>query len=227
MVLRLYDVLTGRDRWKRTFPARSVVLDSPHPGLTGVVEPGSGVVVVDLEAHREVLRAAADRRDVDRLHAARVLRDHERYYIALEAADKSPGHGTVAVFGDLPSVPVNGMLYAFWREGLPRWYLPPARLAWFCRLPRQAVLTYRFDELPVVLCSAVTIRPDLPRNSPANLVATRSIEKRTGKLLFTRETNRVDAPYHTLRLDAYSGTVELIGPSFKLRHTWLPLFPGR
>jgi hypothetical protein len=221
-VVRLYDVHTGEDVWKGRFPARSVVLDSPTPELASVLTPEGSLTVLDLVACREVLRASVDPRHLEKLRAGHLLRDRLGYYLALETEEEAaagPAGGVAAgYFGEMATVPVSGMLYAFGPAGSVRW---------FNRVPNQALLAERFDELPVVVCSAASAGPPRgPAGAQAVEVATRSYDKRTGKLLYQHVAPGASLqPFTGLRVDAEAGTADLVSPTLLLRHFPEPAAP--
>jgi hypothetical protein len=66
VTLRLYDVHTGKDVWKKTFTANAVVLRSEDPELVGVAEPGSDgkVTVFNLHTQQVVLQTRVDVKDL-------------------------------------------------------------------------------------------------------------------------------------------------------------------
>jgi outer membrane protein assembly factor BamB len=210
--LRLYDLPTGKDLWDRTFPAHSVVLDSPAAGWVGVAAPGGAVTVVDLATLREGPKLALEPGHLEKMTAGHLFADGERFYIALEG----PGDGKVLdgphpfFRAGLAAVPVNGMLYAFERAG--------GALCWYSPAPAQAVLLDRFEELPVVLCAASSTRQGGMPGEGVAVLALRSLDKRTGKVLFARESNEAGDPFSALRLDPAAGTIDLISALLVLRH---------
>jgi len=123
--LRLYDLRTGKDLWKKSVSANAKVLRSEDPRLSGVVEPDGAVVVVDLETHQEVLRATLDSAHLDQVQEIYVLRDRRHIYLACNGPFKVAGAILNRAWANLPgglrTIPVNGMVYAF----EPRHRRPP------------------------------------------------------------------------------------------------------
>jgi hypothetical protein len=218
--LRLYDVLSGKDDWVRTFPTDSVVLKSPSAELLGVAAPDGAVTVVDLATGREGPRLTLESAHWRgaRVTGGSLFRDAEQIYVGL----LGQGDGSMSLMDGpnpyfrcgLPSIPVNGMLYAFDRAtGKRRWY---------SQAPGLTVLLERFDELPVLICAAASTRQtEIPGNAEG-VVALRSFDKRTGKILFHREFRTFGEAFHTLRLDPRAGTVDLVGGTLVLRHQPAP-----
>jgi outer membrane protein assembly factor BamB len=212
--LRLYDILTGKDDWARTFPAGSVVLTSPAPDLLGVAAPDGTVTVVDLATGKEGPPLRLEPAHRARITAGALFRDAEQTYVGL----LGQGEGSVTVMdgpnpyfrGGLRSAPANGMLYAFDRaSGKRRWY---------SQAPASAVLLERFEELPVLLCAGVSTRQAGPAGNGELVLAVRSFDKRTGKILFNREYRTPGEPFHSLRIDRRASTVDLLGSLLVLRH---------
>src|SRR5262249_982604 len=57
LVMRQYDVLNGKDLWKKTFAPGTIILTSHNDALAGSVEPNGKVTVFDLKARKELLAA--------------------------------------------------------------------------------------------------------------------------------------------------------------------------
>jgi hypothetical protein len=213
-VLRLCDPLTGNDLWRKTIRADAFLLKSPTTDRLGIVDPSGEVTVVDLNRREEVARLHLDRRHLARVHDGFLLIDRERYFVALRGPMdpewKIVSEPTANFRAGMSTVPVNGMLYAFGRDR--------GELLWSSWLPPQMLLLDHFEESPVVLCSVITARvnPMDPSNTIA-VTSTRSIDKRTGKLLFNRD-GVVNDPFHTLHLDRQQRTIDLISSGQKLRH---------
>src|SRR5262249_27748954 len=67
VLLRLYDIPTGKDLWKKECPTGSLVVhcEAPHQGA--VLEPNGALTVLDLQSGREVLKAQVDAEAVGRV----------------------------------------------------------------------------------------------------------------------------------------------------------------
>jgi outer membrane protein assembly factor BamB len=210
--LRLYDMHAGKDLWEQTFPAHSLVLDSPGPELLAVVAPDGTVTVVNLKDRREVQKLNVEPRHLEKVQRGTLLRDRTQVYLAFQGPNDGalntvdgPNPNVVG----LPTVPVNGMLYAFDRQ--------TGELRWHSRVPPQTIVLECFDDLPVLLFTAQVIRSFPPGLNMA-VMTLRSIDKHTGKVRFNREYTNVVDSFHTLRVDVRTGTIDLIGSSIKLRH---------
>jgi outer membrane protein assembly factor BamB len=216
-ILRHYDVRTGQDLWKATFPAQSIVLDSPTRELIGVVTPDGDVMVRDLLAGRELLRAKVERKHLDQVTGGRLLADRKQFYVAF----LGPNQGLVPcmigmgmpndnVIAGSRSVSINGFLYAFDRVS--------GELRWYSRVPWQTILLDRFEDLPLILCNALMVRQGLPPTGNYQVIATRSLDKRTGKIVYNREIVQANDQFHTYQVNLRTGTIDLIATGVKIRH---------
>jgi len=214
--LRLYDVRTGQDLWKQTFAAHALVLESSVPELTAVAAPDGTVTVVDLAAAKERVRLNVDPKDLDKATRGMLLRDRTQYYLAFQGSDTAPN-----VVGDpVPNLnpverwtPVSGMIYAFDRA--------TGALNWDSKALSQVLLLDHFEESPVLLLSAAIQRqgPGGPGGAQVTgAITTRSIDKRTGKVLYRKELANANNPFGALEIDVRTGTIDLIGGAMKLRH---------
>lgn len=215
MNLRLHDPLTGKDVWKKTVRAGSRLLSSPQSRWLGILEPDGAVVIVDQARGGDVARLHLEPRHLRKLRNAYLLADRRRFYVALQTSldpalkmtdDPNPNFRS-----GLASLPVNGPLYAFDRDR--------SALAWTAMLPPQHLLLEQFEQLPILLCSSVSSRFTPAGDSVVTTVSTRSLDKRSGKLLYNRDTGGMGDPYHTLRLEPHRGVIDLLSTRQRLRHT--------
>src|SRR5439155_24956629 len=114
MTLRLYDVLTGKDLWKKTFASNSLALKSEDPDLVGVVEPGNEgkVTVVDLRTYKEVLITHLKPEDIEKVQEIHFLADRDYFYLTI-AKQANPQENRLGGFypgvtNGIRSIPVNG-----------------------------------------------------------------------------------------------------------------------
>jgi hypothetical protein len=98
------------------------------------------------------------------------------------------------------------------------------QLNWRNRLLHQQIIREHFEDLPILLCTTRFPRPTGPNGSTVLVAATRSYDRKTGKLLYNREVVQpegAESPagqFHTLHVDPRAGVVELIGPRLRVRH---------
>jgi outer membrane protein assembly factor BamB len=222
LTLRLHDVHTGKDLWKKSFPRQSMLLQSADPNLVGVVQPDGMVNILDLPALREqnpgnpapLTQVKVERRQVEGLLTGYLLRDRHQYYVALQGP---PDPLNLVSDGPYPNftpdmnyVPINGTLYSFDRATGGR--------RWAVTLQYQALLLEQFEDLPVLLFSAFTNRQADAMGRQNTVYVTCSMDKRTGKTCYLRETMGTVEWFHTLLVDPHAGTIDLIGSRVKVRH---------
>jgi outer membrane protein assembly factor BamB/tetratricopeptide (TPR) repeat protein len=216
VVLRLYDVLTGKDAWRRAFPAGSVVLKSEDPDLAGAIDADGTVTVVSLHNRKEVLKAQMKSGDVAGVSEANLLADRDQFYVAPNKPanmNNNPWGGTWPAVGfGLRSVQVNGAVYAFDRE--------TGDLRWWSEVPDQMLVLNQFGDLPVVLFAAQHNK--LVNNGanrfPMRVMVVQSIVKRSGKLCFSHEYANDGNQFYALNTDLRAGTVELVKHNLKVQH---------
>jgi hypothetical protein len=220
LLLRQYDVLSGKDLWNKTFAAGTLLLTSEET-LAGVVGPDGKLTVFDLAAHKELFIGTMKPSDLARVCKAYLFHDRQLVYVACER----PYDGVVPdsvepnlmPWTGLRSRAINGALYAFDASS--------GRTAWVADASNQHLLLTRLNEMPVLVMTSRYAR-DVGKDQPAkgtlsrqnSVVATRVLDKRTGKVLYEKEdtTEGVEA-FHALRLDMSKGTVELLSSTLKLR----------
>ncbi len=227
--VRYYDVQAGKDLWRGSYPPHSHVLESSVPELTAVVAPDGTVTVVDLTTCKEAAKLSLDKKDVsdpkgqNQLVRGMLLRDRTQYYVALQTL---PGPKAVALgdpapnfIGTIKFTQVNGMIYAFDRTtGSRNW-------ATNGPIEEEFLLLDLFEESPVLLMTALQARPTMgvpgaPGGNPIQVACTRSIDKRTGKVLYRKEeadNNNADQ-FYLLQVEARTGTVDLVNSTMRLRH---------
>jgi outer membrane protein assembly factor BamB len=214
--LRLYDVYTGKDAWRRTLPKDSLLLDSTVPDLAATVTPKGEVIVFELLTGRELKKLAIKPAHLESVTKATLLRDAANYYIALVGPNDPKSRvldtGLVNSLGDMRFVPINGMFYVFDRE--------TGEVRTANRVMNQMLLLNRFEELPVVLFTTMQVREAGPMGSGQQFsyLCVRSMDKQTGKRLFNLELQNNGEWFHTLWVDPRNGIVDLISGSYRVRH---------
>jgi hypothetical protein len=230
MTLRLYDVLTGKDLWKKTFAPNSIVLKSEDPYLVGAVEPANDckVTVVDLRTQKEVLVTRLLPNDVEKVQEMRLLADRNLFFVAInkQAEPQRPMNGPVDGFwpnvvNSIRSVPVNGKVYAFERG--------TGKIRWWKDVAHQSLLLSQFQDIPVLLFA---VRTNVNRMAGMGGMGGRgfnpgmmggsvmSIDKWTGKLLYPleKEFHNDGNPFYTLDVNPRNATVEFTRPNLKIVH---------
>jgi outer membrane protein assembly factor BamB/tetratricopeptide (TPR) repeat protein len=230
VVLRLYDVASGQDVWKETYPARSIVARSEDASLTGVVEPEGKVHVIDLKARKEVLSGelwepSESLKGVQRFH---LLADRTNFYFVpstgneLNAAMQMGQMGgfvqpsnVMTQFG-MRTVPVHGELQAFERGTKERWHLS---------IKNQYVILDQFEDLPLLFLTSrmqeIQNMPGMVRGGMQVVTAT-SILKKGARIVFDEKLPANTTNFFGVRVDPRANTIELLSQRMKITHFPLP-----
>jgi outer membrane protein assembly factor BamB len=216
--LRLYDPATGKDRWKREFPAKTTILRSEETELTGALEPDGALMVLDLRTGEEKLKAAVPKDDLDKLQDAHLLADGDLFYLVLnKPLDPAQINGIwPSVHLTMRSLPVNGPVHAFERA--------TGKRRWTNAVAHQMIVLEKFDDQPVLLFTARYTKWVNQGNNrvAAQVVGVKSIHKTSGQLLFDKELSSNVNQFHTLKTDAQAGTIDLTTFNLTIRHQLEP-----
>jgi outer membrane protein assembly factor BamB len=221
VIVRLYDIIQGKDLWANKYPVGTFVLQTEEDNLGGVVEPNGKVTVVDLTTLKPVLEAQMKPEHIANLESAQLIRDANSFYIACNdkledklliantlMANTLPGTG-------IRSIPVDGYLYSFSAK--------TGELDWYNLCKTQMLILDEFENLPVVLLTSRYTRwTDANRFQQMAMVALRSYDKRTGKLLWDRteqNTGRYQQ-FHSIKVDTRAGRVDLKSYNLRWTHTF-------
>ncbi|HET6572903.1 MAG TPA: PQQ-binding-like beta-propeller repeat protein [Fimbriiglobus sp.] len=214
--LRLYDPLTGKDVWKKAYPAPgSVLLKTTDPESTGVLAPDGTFEVLATRTGQSLFKGAVDPGRVDdHMQTAAgvmavteplLLADADRYYLFLNRPPE-PGAGPV-VYGYtmIRSEPVNGVAYAFDKAtGKRLWFHPVFR--------NQLVLLDRFDELPCIVAAAQVRDKDTGLQQYRVVV----LDKQSGKLRYNKGHDQ-NGFFMTVTPDPKTRAVEFFRYNLRLR----------
>src|SRR5262249_36817572 len=117
------------------------------------------------------------------------------------------------VQNNLRHTPVSGVVYAFHKaRGTLSWHFPHET----DKALSQMLLLERFEELPVLLFTA-RVNKAIAQGGNQQTVSTMSIDKRTGKLVYDRDSY-ANSMFHALKVDRRAGTVDLVSHNLTLRH---------
>jgi outer membrane protein assembly factor BamB len=211
--LRLYDILTGKDLWKQSFPTGSIVLESEGTHLTGVLEPNGQVHVFDLDQQKPVLQTKLyypeHARNVTRAH---LLSDGRYLYVTLDNPNNAAARvgGTQSALynnSGLRALPVNGWVYC--------WEIRTGNIRWFNPAVNQMLILNQFHELPLVLFAARHNELINNGRGTRQVVEVKAIDKRTGKHVH-ESTSTTRTLFHHLNVDVRGGTIEFIGDNRKI-----------
>jgi outer membrane protein assembly factor BamB/tetratricopeptide (TPR) repeat protein len=205
VTLRLYDALTGKDVWSKTFPPKTIIAASEEPRLTGSVQPDGKVVVLNIANGEVVLQSQLKESQVKDLAGVTLLGDEKNLYLALRTpTDPVRVHG--AVFTNLAassgwrSEPINGDLVALDRKaGNP---------LWSTAMRNQRIVLDPAAELPVIVLASL-YRKGNKENDPSSIQLTQTlciVDRATGEKLYDSE-KKWDSEIQTIGVDARKGQV--------------------
>lgn len=211
VVLRLHDVASGKDVWKESFPDKSIVLTSQDTRLTGVIRPDGKLTVVDLKTRKPVLQASlvfegslnTIKEILDGVTHAHLLRYDEHFCIALNKSGRADADAPYV----LPCLPVNGMVYAFERNG---------ELTWAEQMPSTYLVLDAFREVPFVTFTCYQaipkfkVRPGVRMVGRPTEVSVKCIDKKTGKILYSDQFP-ANEWFQSLVPNKNAGTVDIVG----------------
>jgi outer membrane protein assembly factor BamB len=248
VVLRLYDIPSGKDLWRAEYPIDTVVLKTTDPYLAGVIEPSGKLTVIDLKTRQTAMQANVLQGRVTKAYLKNMIQpvgkeavrplllaDRDHFYVALnQPIDPNVINGAQlhSNFGiGTRCELVNGWFGAFYRhdgakkgDNAKTW--KKGDLHWFASEPvaNQLVVVENFDQLPLLMFSAHYSEKlqgvGLP---PFQLVSrTFSLDKATGKWVYYPFTPRViqspSPSFQVLTVDPKAGTVNMIGFTYILQH---------
>jgi hypothetical protein len=167
-----------------------------------------------------VLQTRVAVNDLEKITEAHLLQDSERFYLTLhrppDPAVNPWGGPWPNVINGIRCIPVNGTVHAFERAS--------GKLKWKVETANQMLLVEQFQDLPILLFTA---RSQRAANAAGGInrgggimqvAATKSFDKRTGKLLYDKEQNNQANQFYALNVNVRTGTIELVGYNIKIIH---------
>ncbi|QJW93535.1 outer membrane protein assembly factor BamB family protein [Frigoriglobus tundricola] len=214
-VLRLYDLATGTDVWKKEFDAKAVPVTAPlNPEWTGFVKPDGTAEVYAVKTGELVTRLKIDEKNVaaqmKACVGAQVLADAERFYLILDrdpVAGSTNGTRPVHMYNYymLRSQRVNGPIYAFDRgSGKRLWTYADV-------LENQWLALEQFNDMPVLIANAAVQREN---NQVVHSVVV--IEKERGRLVFDKPVIYNGQFFYNLTVDYKNGTINMNRPDMRI-----------
>jgi outer membrane protein assembly factor BamB len=185
-VLRLYDLGTGKDVWKREYPAGSLPVKVQSGAWAGFVAPDGKAEVVDVPTGKVVAALQVDARNLEADLApcvsAQLLADADRFYLFLDRDPSKPSTNNtrrVPVYNQgMRTAQVNGPVYAFDRgTGKRLWHFGGGLLE------NQYLVLEQFADLPVMFFTGPMQSVANPGLNTNQVVV---IEKARGRVVLDR-----------------------------------------
>ncbi|MFN5328750.1 MAG: hypothetical protein ACK5DV_06185 [Planctomycetota bacterium] len=209
--LRYTEALSMRDIWSLDLSADALVIQTDDLPFAGTVEPDGTTKIFELATARELMVARLDPRHVKGSQPF-LASDSERFYIGLNHTPDAQAsiQANFLNSSGIKSRLIDGELYALSRSN--------GKLAWRATCQQQAILLDNLDLTPTVILASRSNRP-MPNNPNfrQTQVSIRSYDKRTGKLLFEKETPS-QQPFTSVNIDTRKGTIDLVSPQNTISH---------
>jgi outer membrane protein assembly factor BamB len=227
LMLRLYDVHTGKDLWSQKFPTNSTVLHSEDPDLAGVLAPDGHATVVSLSRRKVVMGGIVGGEHMKNLKQAHLLADGQHVFVALNCTDPANPNGeaweNLMSNTGLRDIPVNGAVYAFDRR--------TSKIKWVADVKNQKMVLEQWRDMPVMLFTS-RYQPGMNMagmwrqpNQVFGDVHIEAYDKRTGKIFVNvpgKGEPTMGQNYqlvYAVNYDAANSKVEMIANNYKLTIT--------
>jgi outer membrane protein assembly factor BamB len=213
-VLRLYDILNGKDAWRQQFPANSIAIRTGDPRIAGAVDPQGNVTLVDVFAQKSILSITDPNERIQAEHLAgvqeiRLYSDRDRFFLALNKAPEAGVNVIPYVSNGLRSGRVNGMLYGYDRVN--------GQLQWYTMEPINTfMLLEQIEDLPILIFAAHHNRFN-NRGGEQMQVKVEALDKKSGKLIFADRPISPNGQFYAMQTDPKAGVIELMRYDIKVR----------
>jgi outer membrane protein assembly factor BamB len=210
-VVRLYDVQTGQDVWRKSFSAGALPIRSEDPALAGAVEKDHSATFLDARTGRVLFKTMLQAEHVERLHEVAAVSDRNHIYLALTRTPENGTRWTPYVSNGMRSLSLNGPLYALDRTS--------GKLDWVCDfLQYQTLLLEQMHDLPLLLFTSQYSKTAPNGNMQQSEVRVTGVDKRTGKLLYDNKFAQ-STVFQALHANPVEGKIELVRQDLKITFT--------
>jgi outer membrane protein assembly factor BamB/tetratricopeptide (TPR) repeat protein len=207
-VLRLYDMATGKDAWKKEYDSKAVPITAPlNSEWTGFVKADGTAEIFSVKTGETIAELKIDPKNVEAhmksCAGAQILADADKFYLILDrdpSAGSTNGTRPVPVYNNymLRSQKVNGPVYCFDRGSHKRlWVYNDV-------LENQWLVLEQFADLPVLIAAAPVMREN---NQYQHMVVV--IEKERGKLVFDKPVVYNGNFFQNLHVDQKNSTISM------------------
>ncbi len=210
--IRLYDLYTGKDVWKKQLGGDGWQLRSDDDNFTGYVTANGDVVVLNAADGKEVFKSKLDEnkkgKHLEKVDGAMLFADPEHFFVMLNRPSEGNNRfGYNPVFTQaIRSVKVNGHMYAFERStGKRLWYTDE-------QLEDQNISTEQFADLPIILAANNFYKIAANGGIQSQNQKFVAIDKATGKLRFYKVSPN-QGQYYSIVTDPKAGTIEVLNYS--------------
>jgi outer membrane protein assembly factor BamB len=211
--VRLYDLFTGKDVWKRDLGADGWQLRSEDDAYTGYVTVNGDVVVLNAADGKDVFKSKLDEarkaKQLEKVNEAILFADAEHFFVMLNRPSEGGNRfGPNAAFAQaIRSVKVNGHMYAYERAtGKRLWYTDE-------QLEDQNISVEQFADLPIIIAASMYQKFAANGNFEGQYMKFAALDKATGKLKFYRQGMGQNSQYYSIITDPKTGTIEVLNYS--------------
>jgi outer membrane protein assembly factor BamB len=204
LVVRAFDPLRGEEHWRAEFPNNTYfsLLDDDR---LAALEVTGRLHVLDLQTGERVKFDALPDAALKYRAEIYALGDYERVYLIV---NQSRRRSYIYSSGGLPTLNVNGTIYAFDRRS--------GRKLWEQKAPNQQLLREQFTHLPVMVFSSRRYeRQGNMGNWETSLLV---IDKKSGRELIDAQlASQYSGGFQALKLNASERSVELVSYNQRIR----------
>ena len=211
-VLRLHDLATGKDVWKREYDAKAVPIRPITGDWAGYIKASGEAEVVDARTGKLVATLKIDEKnlesDLKPCLEAQIIADADRFYLFLDRDPSAPSTNDtrrVPVYNNtIRTHKVNGPLYAFDRgTGKRLWHYGEGLFE------NQLLILEQFADLPVIMAASPVSR-QIPNQGFRQDCPVVVIEKARGRLLFDRAViGQNNQTFQNITVSFKNGTIDL------------------
>jgi outer membrane protein assembly factor BamB/tetratricopeptide (TPR) repeat protein len=206
--VRLYDLYTGKDIWKKDLPGDGWHLRSEDDAYTGYVTREGDIMVLNSADGKEVFQAKLDAgkvgKHLEKVNETMLFADGERFYVMLNRPLEGNRMGYNPAFTQaVRSVRVNGHLYAFERaNGRRLWYTDE-------QFEDQNISMEQFGEIPLILAASQYNKFAANGNFEGQFLKFVALDKVTGKLKYLKQ-GMAQGQYYSIVSDPKTGTIDVL-----------------
>jgi outer membrane protein assembly factor BamB len=207
--VRLYDLFTGKDVWKKDLDTDGWVLKSEDDAYTGYVTKAGDVFVLNAADGKDVFHAKLDpskvAKHLEKVNEVMLFADGERFFVMLNRPhDGANRFGYNPVFTQsIRAVRVNGHLYAFERAtGRRLWYTDE-------QLEDQNISLEQFEEIPLIFAASFQQKFAANGGLEGQFTKFLALDKATGKLKYFKQMPQ-QVQFYSIVSDPKAGTIDVL-----------------
>jgi len=219
-VLRILDLVKPSVILTKTLPTGSRALGTDEGDLAAVLLPDGKVEVFQLPEGKPMATLQVDPLLVDKV-PMKLVADAGNIYLVSQKNEDNPNGAMGLQPNFMGQVGVrylraNGEVYAFRRE--------TGKLAWRNHVSNQLMIMEQFQNLPMIIFSSRFNRLEMGPNNRTVItqVAIKSYDKRTGKLIFDKESRGGSPLFNAFKVDLRGGRLDLTDNQNRISFLWGP-----